>query len=332
MITQSRLAFSALLGCLVLLPTGCGTTASPGGAEDAVKAIVAGMEEGRPVVIWEALPESYQADVNELVQAFGNNMDAAAWGQITGLVSTVHQTLASKQEFLLNYPAVLDSEDPEMTQATIKQGTSLLKTFLDSVQDLEKLKSFDGAEFMKSSGKEMAQQIVALQDMIPQTPAMKLQMAMSNVKIETIESTSTTAKLKMTSPDGKSDEVVEMVQHEGKWLPKQMVDEWESSMANAREAMAKLPEQAASMKGQMMMVSAMASGVLSPLQAAENQEQFNQAVDGMQASVGGMMGGMMGGMGGPGMGGPGMSPPSGGGSEFGSPGANGDAPAEDSNQ
>lgn len=243
-------------------------------------------------------------------------MDPGAWGQITGLVSNVHQTLASKQEFLLNYPAVVNSEDPAMAQATVKQSTKLLRSFLDSVQDLEKLKSFDGADFMESSGKEMAGQMMALQSMIEKSPAMKLQMAMSKVKVETVESTSTTAKLKLTSPDGKDEQIVEMVQHEGKWLPKQMVSDWDSNMEKAREAMATLPEQAEGMKGQMMMVSAIASGILSPLQAAENQEQFNSAVDGLQASVGGMMGGMMGGMGGPGAGGPGMTPPGGDGSNF----------------
>ncbi|MEP3478832.1 MAG: hypothetical protein ABJZ55_06265 [Fuerstiella sp.] len=309
MMSRSPLALSTLFGCLAFLPVGCGSESSPSAAEDSVKAIMSGMEDGRPVVAWEALPESYQADVNELVQSFGTNMDADAWAQITGLIGNVHQTLASKQEFLLNYPAILNSEDPAVAQATVKQSTKFLKTLLDSVQDLEKLKSFDGKTFMESSGKDMAAQIVALQGMVKNTPGMQLQMSMSEVKVETLESTSTTAKLKLTSPDGKDEEVIEMVQKEGKWLPKKMVDGWDEGITKAREAMAQLPEQADAMKGQMMMVSAMATGILSPLQAAEDQEQFNKAVDGMQSSIGGMMGGMMGGMGAPG-GGSGLGGPS----------------------
>lgn len=321
MMNRSSFALSALLGCLAILPAGCGATSGSGGAtgaEETVEAVMAGMEEGRPVVVWESLPETYQADVNELVQSFGTNMDPEAWGQITGFVSTIHKLLDSKQEFLLNYPAILESDDPATAQATVKQTTKLLKSFLDSVQDLDKLKSFDGAQFLNSSGKEMASQILAIKDVIEQNPAMKLQMAMQKMTVETIESTETTAKLKLTSPDGKDEQIVDMVQVEGKWLPKEMVENWDSTMADARTAMAELPEQADNIKMQMMMVSGMASGILSPLQAAETQEQFNKAVDGLQASVGGLMGGMMGGMGGPA-----MTPPSGGDSNFGGPGGEG---------
>lgn len=317
MISRNPLALSALFGCLAFLPVGCGgesgQTSGQTSAESSVKAILAGMEDGRPVVAWEALPESYQADVNKLVQLFATNMDAGAWSQIMGLIGNVHQTLDSKQEFLLNYPAILNSENPAVAQATVKHSTTVLKTLLDSVQDLEKLKSFDGKTFMESSGKDIAAQIMSLQNMVKETPGMMVQV--SGIKVETLESTSTTAKLKLTSPDGKDEQVIEMVQKDGKWLPKEMVDGWDEGVMKAHEAMANLPEQAAAMKGQMMMVSAVASGILTPLQAAEDQEQFNNAVDAMQASLGGMIGGMMGGMGAPGVA-PSDAPR--GGSDFGS--------------
>ena len=336
MMTRRLIALTSLFSCLTLLTAGCGSktgteAGAEAGAEGSVKAMIAGMEDGRPIVVWEALPESYQTDINELVQSFGNNMDPAAWKQITGLVSSVHQILDGKQEFLLNHPEVLNAEDPEVSQAAVKQSTKLLGAFLDSMQDLDQLKSFDGAAFMTSSGKQMVQHILDLQKTVKDAPGMqdKSQIpTLSNMNVETIESTDTTAKLKLTSPDGKSEEIVDMVLVEGKWLPKQMVDEWDTQMAQAQEQIKALPAQMDSVKGQLMMVSMMASGFLSPLQAAETQEQFNDAVAGIQANAAGMIGGMMGG---PSMPPPSNNPSSGGIPSFGNPDPGGSS-SNDSDQ
>lgn len=296
MTTRATFTLTAMFGSFAIYVAGCGSASSTHPAQEAVKSVIAGIEDGRPIVAWEAMPASYQTDINELVQAFGSNMDPEAWGQVTGFLSNIHEILASKQQFILNHPKVAGADNSEVLQASIKQGTTTLSTLLETIQDLDNLKSFDGANFLNSTGKEIAMQMIKLQEMANQSSGMNLS---SGVKVETLESTDTSAKLRLTSPDGKSNEVVDFVLEDGKWLPKDMVVGWDEQMEQAKVAMTGLAGQADEIKSNMMMVTMMTTGVLAPLKAAENQEQFNQAVDGVIAGAAGMMGGMMGGMGGP---------------------------------
>ena len=264
-------------------------------AEATMRHIMDGVRDGKPIVAWNALPESYQADVNELVRTFATNMDAETWKQMTGLVNSVHQLLQDKQEFIFNHPAIAEGENADSSKQGIVQMTELLKTILDSAGDLEKLKTFDGAEFMKTTGAQVVTKLDALSKLAPEGgPGGSVKLSMLNdVKIETVESSDSTATLKMISPDG-DEELQEFVKSQGKWLPKDMVEEWDQKMAEAREGLAALPEQSQQMKMQVTMVGGMVTGMLSPLQSAETQDQFNAAVENVIGSAGMMFGGMAG--------------------------------------
>ena len=293
------LMLTVLIGCSKDDAGGTATMDPPGAtspntdsAEATMRSIQDGMSNNQPVVVWNAMPETYQADVNGLVQTFGTNMDPELWQQITGLVKTVHTLLSEKQEFIFNHPGIAESEDPAAAKKAIVQITELLNTVLTSMGDLESFKSFDGEKFMTTTGTEFSKQINVLSTLAQKSPAAGAISisSLKDIKIETVESTDTTATLKMTDSDGK-EELQEFVKHEGKWLPKTMVDEWDQKLAEAKESLAGLPEQSAAMKGQFMMVGGMVNGALAPLQSAATQEQFNAAVDSAMAMVGPMLGG-----------------------------------------
>ena len=105
----------SLLLLPALLLTGCSseteTTADVGPtapSEDTAQAtmefIRTGIQEGRPQVLWHAMPESYQNDVNGLVQQFAENMDAEVWEQSIGIVKTIHSILVDKARLLCRQP------------------------------------------------------------------------------------------------------------------------------------------------------------------------------------------------------------------------------------
>ena len=289
----------ALLPCLFLAAIiGCseekeaGSTQAPAvsaapaedSAEATVNHIMEGVKNGQPVVAWRALPDSYQSDVNELVQTFGKNMDAQTWEQVTGLLNSVHSVLDTKQEFIFNHPAIAESKDPETRKKSITHVTGLLKTILDGLGTLEALQTFDGGKFMETTGVKVAEQVIALKAMMPEEGAPVQLMAFGDVKVETIESTDSSAKLKFVKADGQTEET-DFVKFEGKWLPKDMVDDWAHNMAEAREGLAALPQQADQMRMQAMGLGGMIAGMLSPLQSAETQEQFNTSVEGLVAGA-----------------------------------------------
>lgn len=285
----------SLLFLFLLFSVGCGESSPIAGktdtAEAAVRSMQEGLTKGQPVVLWEALPESYQNDLNTLARTFASNMDADTWKQITAMLNGVHQVLSEKQEFILNYPAVASGKDPERTKKSITAGTQLLKTILDGVSDLEEMKNFDGKQFLSSTGTGIITHVNTLSEFAPPVPGQTVGMAaLAELKIETVTSTDSTATLRFTGPDGKV-ETQEWVKSQGKWLPKEMVDEWDQKMKEARESLAKLPEQVMQMKLQMAMVSGMVNGALTPLQNAEDQDQFNAAVNGSLGMFGGFAGG-----------------------------------------
>lgn len=260
-------------------------------AEASMRQLVDGMKDGQLIVVWNALPASYQKDVNELVQTFGANMNPEAWGQVTSVLKSVQKLLVDKHEFIVNHPAVAGGNDPATTAQGVEQIAGLLNTIVENASDLEALKTFDGAQFANAAGSKIVEQVMALSKLAPGAAGGSAS-PFEGVSIETVTSTDTTATLKMTRPDGSS-ETQDFVKHEGKWLPQDMVADWPQKMAEARGALQQLPDQAAQMKGQAMMLSGMVSGLLTPLQSAETQEQFNAAAGNLMASAGMFMGGGM---------------------------------------
>ncbi|APZ91396.1 hypothetical protein [Fuerstiella marisgermanici] len=261
-------------------------------AEASVRYIMEGVKNGQPVVAWNALPTSYQKDITGIVQKFGETMDPQVWGQITGLIKNVHELLVEKQDFIAGHPMVAQSGDPATTKEAIAQVTNLLKTVLDSAGDLENLKTFDGAEFMKTTGADLLTQFDALSKLAPpgSTPGPIGLAALENAKVETLESTDTTAKLKITTGD--NEQVEDYTKVDGKWLPVSLTKDWDQQVADANQAIAELPNSIGQIQQGVGMASGILPGLLAPLKAAETQEQFNAAVNNLQQSAMMMMGGM----------------------------------------
>lgn len=306
---QDPMRIALTLCCfLPVLLIGCsnkdtdGTSALAVGGEDSAEAaarrIRDAMNDGEPVVAWDALPASYQADANELIQTFGKNMDAETWNQVAGLLRTVHKVLDTKQEFIMNHPNVAESDDPAAAKKGVIGAAGLLKTLLDNVGDLKSLQTFDGRTFAEGPGADIAKQINALKalagDKLPGAPIGPGSAFSASIgKITTVSSTDTTATIKITDEDGSSEQE-EFVKHDGKWLPKSMVADWDQQMAAAREALAKLPENSQDMRMKVMMAGGMVAGILAPLENAATQEQFNTGIENLKGTAGMLFGSMMG--------------------------------------
>src|SRR5262245_6119412 len=51
----------------------------PETADAAVQAVLGGLRQNRPDVLWEALPASYQRDLSEIVHLFAARLNPEAW-------------------------------------------------------------------------------------------------------------------------------------------------------------------------------------------------------------------------------------------------------------
>ena len=124
------------------------------------------------------------------------------------------------------------------------------------------------------------------------TPSSEFTQKLLQTKIEVISTEGDNATLRMTAPDEDPEEM-QLTRVEGRWVPSDMVDDWDQNVAEARQKLAAMTDeeiQQGSM--QAMMMIGMVDGALAQLEAVETAEEFDQALQGL---LGPFLGGMMGG-------------------------------------
>jgi hypothetical protein len=274
-------------------PTPTTTAALADTAQGAAQAVIDGLAAGKADAVWAALPSSYQDDITELVQGFGNGMDPNVWQQIQGAIEKVHTVLDTKADFIANVPALQGMPDSDKFTTAIPQVAGLLQTII-GYSKLDGIKTFNGQEFFSGPASKLMSQVDALSKLSPEGVSVT---QLKDMKVETVSSEGDTTTLKFTNAKEDSEpNEVEFVKVDGHWVPADMANDWDTSMASAREQLAALPEMLQQNGPMIGMFSGMITAGLDPLAAAEDQEQFNQAVEQLQAGMGGMLGPMLGGL------------------------------------
>ena len=274
-----------------------------------IRLLLGRLQTGDLRALWDSLPDSYQADVNEVVQTFGQTMDTEIWNSGRRVLGKLVKVLQGKKELILGYPAL---QELEMDMAVVDKNWDIVVGLLDAIfqsdlTDLEKLKAFDGTAFMDGSGQVIIDQIMVLaKAMEADVDAERLALPMefpgleasalmdfANVQVSTISRDGDTAVVRFTKPDGETEDE-EAVRIEGKWLPKGMVDQWAEGVESSKQFLTMvMPEQLK--EARPMLLSPLSpvrivEGVLDQLLAAEDQAAFNEVIDGIMEMAGGMMG------------------------------------------
>ncbi len=289
-------------------------TEAPEGAETpdaAMRVLMASWEAGDFGTLWDALPTSYQDDVNEVVRLFAENMDRDIWNAATRMLGKLTGVLKNQKPLILGWVETLEQgTDAE----ALGQGMDALAEILDTVLqselgDLEQLKAFDGQAFLEGTGRQLGEQMAAMSEewgdqldpaMMPVPggfPGMELP-DLDNVQFSTVQMDGDTATLRVEQNGDVND--YPLVRVDGRWLPQAMVDEWDEGIAELKEQLAAMPEQLVEVK--QMLLSPLSpvrvvEGVLDQLGAARNQQEFNQVIEQITEMAGQMLGDMLGGFG-----------------------------------
>jgi hypothetical protein len=299
---MGRLGTAAALAAVAAVAMfGCGEPQPtvPDTPDGTVTAVAGALGEGKPQVLWTAMPASYQKDVEGLIRTFAEKMDAEIYDKGFGLLKKLVTVLQEKRDFILDNPNIAKGPvDVEKARAKWDSLVSALDALVNSdVSSLESLKTLDVGKFLRTTGSTMMQSAA---DMSTATPDDKYNTEfaskMKGVKAEVVSTEGDTATVKITVP-GEDPKETEMVRVEGKWVPKDLADEWDKRIAEAKAGLAEMSkEKMAEAKPQIMMMLGAAEPMLDQLLKAENQEQFNQAIG---QTMGMVMGAVMGGMGRP---------------------------------
>ena len=285
---------------------------SPAAAEApdaAMRVLMTSMQAGDLGAAWNALPPSYQNDVNEVVRLFGENMDRDIWNAATRMLEKGVVILTDQKPFVLGWVETLEQDvDLEGLGEGMDAVAGVLNTILQSeLGDLDQLKEFDGQAFMVGTGEELRQQLAALAEnlqdeldpaMMPVAggfPGMELP-DLDNVQFSTVQADEDTATLRVEQNGEVEDHP--MVRVEGRWLPQMMVEEWDEGIQEIKATLEAMPEQMDEAKQMLLSPMSplrMVEGVLDQLGAARDQDEFNQVIEQITEMAGQMMGDLLGG-------------------------------------
>ena len=297
-------AWLLFVGLLPVL-AGCGKS-TPSEPDAFVKELSTTLAAGELGTAYSYLPPKYQADVKKLVNDAAANMDAEVYDKGFALTGKLTLLLKSKKDFLLASPMLSSIPVPkDKLTANWQPVVDALESVSNSeIKTLDGLKKVDPGTFLGSTGNKL---FAIVKTSVPNA---EQELAnLKNAKVSVVKREGDTATLKI-EVEGKPAEEKEFKQVEGKWLPKEMVDDWDKSMTEARSKFSELkltPEK----KTQALEGIKMVDTALDRLLAAPDQAAFDKELAGLAGAV--MMGGMGGGgMPMPGPGGPGGFPGPGG--------------------
>lgn len=238
---------------------------------------------GNGSALWNALPESYQDDVHDVIGAFGEKMDADLWNSVFKTSGKLVKVLKDKKEFI--FASALTASMPAEQKEEMKKNWDAAVTSLDTlissdIKTLDGVKDLDVGEFLKGTGDKLISDLVAAGSKANPDAAEGMdKFKKAKVTLVKHEGDKATLKLETEGEEPKEEEFTEV---DGKWLPSKMVDEWDAGIEKAMKGLEELkipPEQ----KAQVMQLTALADGMLDNLNAAKDQASFDAALQGILA-------------------------------------------------
>jgi len=287
--------------------SGSGKATIPDEPDAAIQTIMREIGGGNTAILWEAMPAGYRTDINDIAQLAGTKIDPELYDKTFDLIGRIGGVVSKQKEFILNNPqfAGQPEADKEKFEKAIPSIAALLETVAASnVATAEGLQTFEGEAFFDTTVAKISDHVMTLSKLTDEGDASMADLKEATVKV--VEREGDTATLEMTiANEPPETEIFKQV--EGRWVPVGMADQWSAKMGEARANLESMtPEDMAAQKPQIMGVLGMMDGVVTQLETAETQQQFDQALQQAMMPLMGlmMMGqGMGGGQGGGGGGG-----------------------------
>lgn len=262
---------------------------APATADAAMKALMDGIIAKKPQAAWDFLPASYQKDVTGLVQEIGGKVDAELYNKAFAVLNKALGVLKTKKDFLLKSPMVAQAlQNPMLPPGAVEKNWDAVVTMLGTLaaselSKAENLKSLDVGKFLSGTGAQLMGQGFDLAKAAGQDPTA----ALAGFKAEIVKTEGDKATVKITAPGGGTPKDEEFVKVEGKWIPAEMAAEWKQEMEKAKSELGAIPAQMAEAKAMAMPVLTQVEGTLDKLAAANSQAEFDAALMGALAAMGG---------------------------------------------
>ena len=283
----TRIAIAAFtLACAQTADTAAPGTTLPDTPDGTVVVVAEQLANHHPEIIWEALPESYRADINEITSTFAEKMDPEVYDRAFALVMRAIEVLDDRKEIIFaseTFTSTGANADEIRTGLSNAQWfTATLKA--SEIATLEGLGKVDWERFLATTGAQMLEHAASIETGDGDKPLDDL----DTLEVETLNLSGDRATLRISSKDHDPEEV-EMARVEGRWIPAEMADEWSQKVEEASQRLAELtPENMAAQKTQIMMFFGMADALIEQIASLQTPEEFDAAIGPMLAPFMGM--------------------------------------------
>lgn len=242
------------------------------------------ISKGNGAAIWNALPEDYQEDVEDLVEEFAKNMDADLWDGAFKVVGKLAKVMKDKKEYIFASEFTKAAPPAQLEEAKKNWDSivdALATVATSDISTLQGLKELDAEEFFEKTGNKVVGGLMKASENTPQAAEGLKKLKAAKVTLVSKEGDDAVLKFETEGEEPKEEKYTLV---DGKWLPTKMVDEWDDSIEKAKASLAglKIP---AEQKVQIMQFVGIANTLLDSLQAAKSQEEFDAALKSIQGLI-----------------------------------------------
>jgi len=273
----------AALGWFFLINKGGISISSP---EKVMKRVAFAITENKPQMLWNLLPGGYQKDVSSLISDFANKMDKEIWNKSFSLGEKILDMLKSKKEFLLKSEFADASPEEKTKQAKVEEKTKQAKVYdtmleigytlcKSDIKNLDTLKNINVQKYLSGTGSKVMSKFSGIGDIVTQNEYKKMMDKLKSLKATLVKKDKETAIVEIEM-SGELTEQMEFVKIEGKWFPKNLVNEWKVFVSEARQGIEEMGKEITDNRATILITLAMGETLVDGLNKTKTQDEFNQ--------------------------------------------------------
>jgi hypothetical protein len=261
-------------------------------AKEFVDLVIAEVKKKNNLVYWDALPASYQKDVEEVANLAISKVDPAIFVQIENVGKRAIKVLRTKKEMVLATPMVQQVPGDVQLPRIYDPAVDLLEAYV--VSDFLKPQRIKEGRIRDLLGNYMRNANAKMEQLIAVLPAdlpFRDQFAVGipeGFRYE-LEEIGSKASLKLLYREQPPVPMV-LVQEQGRWLPEQLVENWSAQVKQIKAQIQNVtPEQMAQAKQQVGAVIGLTiNPVIGQLENASSQAEFDEAINNIAETVKGL--------------------------------------------
>ena len=262
-------------------------------AQEFMDIVMRELKNENRMVMWDALPASKQKQVQEIVKLATTRVEQRTMNVVKKFRGELLTAVRSKKQFILNSRAI--PLPPGFAKSFDPLVALIEASFPNEWMDVSYLQQADVRDLLSSYVGNVFQKIIEVEKSIPNDSLFKSMLNQTPTEATVKNISSTEAMIAMIVP-GQPEAPAKFVLSEGRWLPEDVLTNWDKSMAQAKQVLDQTnPKE---IHQRVVQAITFANGSLGAFSLVETQEDFDSVIGQLGPMISGLVGGMAPGAGG----------------------------------